>query len=108
MGAGDASCHRRVHCRKYFLIFVAIDGILSFMVKNTSPILSALRAATANEAAAVAFLEAQRWGGAPTCPRCESADVYVMKGVDGERNKDYRWRCKGCQRMYTVRTGTTF
>jgi transposase-like protein len=78
------------------------------MVKNTSPILNALRAATANEAAAVAFLEAHRWGDTPTCPRCDSADVYVMKGVDGERNKDYRWRCKGCQRMYTVRTGTTF
>lgn len=31
-----------------------------------------------------------------------------MKGRDGSRNKDYRWRCKGCQQMSTVRTGTIF
>jgi transposase-like protein len=23
-----------------------------------------------------------------------------------KRNKDYRWRCRGCKQMYTVRTGT--
>ena len=31
-----------------------------------------------------------------------------MIGVDGERNKDYRWRCRGCKKMFTVRTGTVF
>ena len=34
--------------------------------------------------------------------------VYRMLGADGERNKDYRWRCRGCKRMFTVRTGTVF
>jgi transposase-like protein len=29
-----------------------------------------------------------------------------MMGRDGQRNKDYRWRCKGCKAMFTVRTGT--
>lgn len=84
------------------------------MVQNASPILKALRAAAMNEAAAVSFLEAQRWGDAPACPRCGSADVYQMKGVDGARNQDYRWRCRDCAKvkgakpMFTVRTGTIF
>ena len=80
------------------------------MVKNTSPILSALRAATLNESAAVAFLEEQRWGKAPACPLCGSVAVYKMIGEGGVngRNKDYRWRCRDCRKMFTVRTGTIF
>lgn len=72
------------------------------MVKRTSPILNALRAATLNERAAVEFLEHQRWGDAPACPRCGDADVYKMTGRDGQRNKDYRWRCKGCKQIQAV------
>lgn len=78
------------------------------MVKNTSPILKALRQAANDEAQAVAFLEQQRWGVAPACPRCGSVEVYQMIGVNGERNKDYRWRCRSCVKMFTVRTGTIF
>lgn len=78
------------------------------MVKHASPILAALKAATVNEAAAVEFMEAQRWGSAPACPRCGVADVYKMTGVNGERNKDFRWRCRGCKQMFTVRTDTVF
>ncbi len=78
------------------------------MIKNTSPILKALKDATVSEAAAVAFLEKHRWEDSPACARCGSADVYVMTGVNGERNKDYRWRCRSCKQMYTVRTGTVF
>lgn len=79
------------------------------MKKNPkSPILEALREATQSEAKAVAFIEQQRWGGEAACPRCGDMDVYQMKGTDGKRNKDYRWRCRGCKSMFTVRTGTTF
>jgi len=73
-----------------------------------SPILEALRNAAQSEPAAVAFLEAQRWGSEPCCPRCGDVEVYQMKGVNGARNKDYRWRCRGCKSMFTVRTGTIF
>ena len=31
-----------------------------------------------------------------------------MLSQDGTRNKDYRWRCRGCKLMFTVRTGTVF
>jgi transposase-like protein len=80
------------------------------MVKNASPVLDALRKATVDEKAAVEFLEAQRWGSTPACPRCGSVNVYQMKNTAGERNKDYRWRCRDCagKSMFTVRTGTTF
>lgn len=78
------------------------------MIKNASPILAALKAAAVSEPAAVAFMEQQRWGAAPACPRCGDANVYVMKAENGTRNKDYRWRCRGCKKMFTVRTGTIF
>jgi len=79
------------------------------MKKNPkSPILEALRIAANSEPEAVAFMEQQRWGNEPGCPRCGDMDVYIMKGVDGQRNKDYRWRCRGCKSMFTVRTATVF
>ena len=31
-----------------------------------------------------------------------------MTGRDGQRNKDYRWRCRTCEKFFTVRTGTIF
>jgi transposase-like protein len=74
-----------------------------------SAILSALRDASTDERKAVEFLEARRWGEAPACPRCGDTDVYQMRDrKTGERNRDYRWRCRGCKRMHTVRTGTVF
>jgi len=75
----------------------------------TDPILEALRTASADEASAVAFMEARRWGDCPACPRCGSVAVYTMKDAKtGARNKDFRWRCRDCKRMYSVRTGTVF
>lgn len=65
-----------------------------------------LRNAAVSEPIAVAFLEKQRWGANTVCPRCESAAVYRMMDRNGRRNKDHRWRCKGCERMFSVRTGT--
>jgi transposase-like protein len=78
------------------------------MVKNASPIRIALQKATVSETAAVEFMEQHRWGAAPACPRCGVVDVYKMTSADGARNKDYRWRCRGCKQMFTVRTATIF
>lgn len=69
--------------------------------------LEAIREASVSEASAVEFLERSRWGDTPACPRCGSIDVYrMLDRATGERNKDYRWRCRACKRMYTVRTNT--
>jgi transposase-like protein len=72
------------------------------MKRNKSAILEALRNAAVSEPLSVAFLEKQRWGDRVTCPRCWGLDVYQMKGRDGERNKDYRWRCRECKQFFTV------
>lgn len=66
--------------------------------------------ACSDETAAVLFLEAQRWGGTPACPRCGSIAVYQMKDRDGTRNKRYLWRCQEneCAKQFTVRVGTVF
>ena len=74
-----------------------------------SPILAELRRATIDEKTAVEFFERHRWGSDTGCPRCGSTNVYQMSDrKTGVRNKDYRWRCRDCKRMYTVRTGTIF
>jgi transposase-like protein len=88
------------------LFFVAKGVIILHVIKNTNPILGALRVASQSEALAVAFLEEHRWGTAPACPRCGDASVYRMTSESGGRNANYRWRCKGCKKMFTVRTGT--
>lgn len=77
------------------------------MKRATSPVLEALRLACNDEAKAIEFFEAQRWSeSGPACPRCGDVNVYRMASEQGGRNKDSRWRCRGCKRMYTVRTGT--
>ena len=78
------------------------------MTKQRSPILDALREASVDESRAVTFLESHRWGSSPACPQCGDTDVYQMIAAGGARNKDYRWRCRGCKKMFTVRTGTVF
>lgn len=88
------------------------------MVQNRStkndPVLEALPAACADEKAAVEFMELQRWGDAPCCPRCASLNVYPMKdSKTGERQANFRWLCRDCKSIksvcqFTVRTGTVF
>lgn len=79
------------------------------MKRSQSPLLEALRVAALDEQAAVEFLEARRWGDSPACPRCGSLNVYqMMSETNGGRNKDFRWRCRDCKRMHTVRTGCIF
>src|SRR5262245_13562444 len=73
-----------------------------------SEIVEALPRACADEPAAVEFIEAQRWGDKPTCPHCESTDVYKMTDRDGTRSKRFLWRCRGCGEQYTVRIGTVY
>lgn len=73
------------------------------MKRPKSQVLEELKIAAVDEAKAAAFLEKQRWGDNPSCPECGDTDVYPMMS-GGNRNKDFRWRCKGCKKMYTVRT----
>ena len=73
------------------------------------PVITELPAACADEKAAVEFMEKQRWGEHPACPRCGDLDVYQMKdSKTGERQANFRWRCHGCKEQFTVRIGTVF
>src|SRR5688572_3847108 len=72
-----------------------------------SETIAALPAACSDERLAVEFMERQRWGDHPGCPKCGDVNVYAMKDrKTGQRNRDNRWRCRGCCALYSVRTGT--
>ena len=73
-----------------------------------SPLIQEIPLACADESAAVAFMERQRWGSSPCCPRCGDMNVYQMQDSSGARSARYLWRCRGCNRQYTVRTGTVY
>jgi transposase-like protein len=76
---------------------------------DQSDLIDALPLACANEQAAIEFLEGQRWGESPCCPRCGSVAVYKMTDrATGERNKRFLWRCRDCKQQYSVRTGTVY
>lgn len=65
--------------------------------------------ACASELAAIEFMEKHRWGEYPACPDCGGMDVYQMRQrKTGEREKHYRWRCRDCGILYSVRKGTVF
>jgi len=73
-----------------------------------NPVLKEIPKACIDETAAVEFMEKQRWGKTPACPRCGDTDVVQVKDSDGNRNKRYLWRCHGCKKQFTVRIGTVF
>jgi len=69
--------------------------------------LKALPRACSDEAAAVEFLERQRWGSDPLCPRCESRRVHQLRQRgNGARSKRFLWYCEICERQFTIRIGT--
>ena len=81
---------------------------MSAVGSSKSEVVAQLPAACADETIAVEFMERQRWGDKPQCPRCESLDVYQMKDrVTGGRNKNYKWCCRNCDKYtFTVKTDT--
>lgn len=100
---------RHLHCKEGITTSIKLVTILDMAKKAPrNPILTALREAAQDETKAVEFLEAQRWGSDPACPRCGDTSVYRMRSKDGQREKNYRWRCRGCKKMYSVRTGLVF
>lgn len=54
-----------------------------------------------NEEAARKHFEGQRWGNQPVCGHCGSVEVVEVKD-----QKPMPYRCKGCRKHFSVRTGT--
>src|SRR4029077_2995072 len=95
-----------------FTLNKPLDNVLCvkynyFMTKPTvardkSDLVADLPMACANEDAAVAFIEAQRWGGHPVCPHCGVVDeARQIIGKNGERGPRYLWRCGACKKQFT-------
>src|SRR5688572_4054522 len=80
------------------------------LVQNQStkndPVIKRLPKACSDELAAVEFMEELRWGDLPACPICGDLNVYKMTARDGGRVQGFRWRCRGCNGLYSVRKGT--
>jgi transposase-like protein len=77
--------------------------------QDKSDLVTAIPRACSDEVAAVEFMEKQRWGNSPACPRCGDTDInQMMDRKTGERNKRFLWRCHGCKQQFTVRIGTVF
>lgn len=57
------------------------------------------------------FLERMRWPEGPVCPHCGLlGDAYRLE-ADPESDKPVRkgvWKCRGCQKQFTVTVGTIF
>ncbi len=82
-------------------------------VKNRStkhdPVIRDIPLACADEKAGVEFMEKQRWGEHPGCPHCGDTAVYQMRdSKTGERQANFRWRCHGCKKQFTVRIGAVY
>jgi transposase-like protein len=76
---------------------------------SKSELIEEIPLACCNELAAVEFFEEQRWGDTPECAHCGSTSVYKMMDADGvNRNARFLWRCRECQKQYTVRIGTVY
>jgi transposase-like protein len=87
-------------------VCVKYNNCMPKVASKKTTLESSIPLACADEAAAVAFMEEQRWGDTPACPRCGDTDVTQMKAQDGTRNARFLWRCRGCKQQYTVRVGT--
>ena len=54
-----------------------------------------------DNSAAEKWFEISRWGGAITCPRCDSPKVSIRKN-----RKPMPFHCRSCRKYFSVKTGT--
>ena len=73
-----------------------------------SELVAELPIACATEEAAVEFLERKRWANGAACPHCGSVSVYQMRSRDTGERVRFLWRCRDCNKQFTVRTGTVY
>jgi hypothetical protein len=67
---------------------------MSKVAKDKGEIVAELPRACADETAAVEFMERQRWGDSPCCPRCGDMNVYQMR----DRKTEAREKATGPRR----------
>jgi transposase-like protein len=79
------------------------------VASDRSAIIAKLPRACMDETAAVEFFEEQRWGKDPRCAHCDSREIYQMLDrKTGARNKRFLWRCRSCNKQFTVRVNSVY
>ena len=65
---------------------------------------------TQSEASARAFVESIIWPDGPFCPHCKATNVYRMtpKSGSSKPGREGLFRCRECERQFTVTVGTIF
>ncbi len=82
-------------------------GSRTKVASGKSEVIAAMPAVCADETEAVEFFESMRWDGSPACVHCGSVSIYQMTDrKTGQRNRRFLWRCKDCNKQFTVRVGT--
>ena len=56
-----------------------------------------------DNATATQWLESQRWPDGPRCPKCGGDNIGALKNA-----RPMPYRCRPCQKFFSVRTGTVF
>lgn len=59
-----------------------------------------------DEEGARAYLEGLRWPEGPICPHCKSVNQATK--LEGEKHRKGLWKCRACDRQFTVTIGTLF
>lgn len=59
-----------------------------------------------NDESAREFLEAQRWPHGPVCPHCEAENAATK--MQGKSTRPGLYKCRRCEKPYTVTVGTVF
>lgn len=59
-----------------------------------------------DEEGARAYLEGLRWPEGPICPHCKTVNQATK--LEGEKHRKGLWKCRACDRQFTVTIGTLF
>jgi len=70
--------------------------------------LASLTKQFSDEDAARAYLEGLRWPNSPVCAHCGAQEPYRIEPGNGSKTRKGLWKCKACEKQFTVTVGTIF
>jgi transposase-like protein len=70
--------------------------------------LASLAKQFSDEDTARAYLEDLRWPNGPVCAHCGATEPYRIAPGNGSKTRKGLWKCKVCQKQFTVTVGTIF
>ncbi len=70
--------------------------------------LASLAKQFSDEDEARAYVEGLRWPNGPVCAHCGAQEPYRIAPGNGSKTRKGLWKCKACQKQFTVTVGTIF